>query len=155
MRELNNDSTTSHSVNCLHTSKHSLFQFPYALRIGADLGIWGDRGTHWGSSFLFDTLVSSYCLPAWVERDSQPTAKTIISSSSNKCVYSQTRTTLRNNQFIATTNLRLSGGTFRLLNIKFMRFAVLKDGNCDTPLTIRTPNLHDDEIQGDVVGAYL
>ena len=47
------------------------------------------------------------------------------------------------------------GGTFRLMNMKFMRLAVLDDRNEDTPLTMRVPNLHEDEIQGDQVGAYL
>ena len=36
-----------------------------------------------------------------------------------------------------------------------MRLAVLDDGDEDTPLTMRVPNLHEDEIQGDQVGAYL
>ena len=48
-----------------------------------------------------------------------------------------------------------TGGTFRLMNMEWMRLAVLNDGNCDTRLTVRVPNLHEDEIQGDQVGAYF
>ena len=51
-----------------------------------------------------------------------------------------------------TTTPVFTGGKFRLMNMGFMRLAVLKDGNYDTRLTVRVPNLHDEEVQGDLVG---
>ena len=46
-----------------------------------------------------------------------------------------------------------TGGTFRLMNMRYMRLAVLTDGKENTLLTIRVPHLHDHEILGDKVGA--
>jgi hypothetical protein len=50
--------------------------------------------------------------------------------------------------------MSVPSGIYRLINMGCMRLAVLDDGDEDTRLTLRVPNLYDHETQGDKVSTW-